>query len=69
MDSKIFISIIIPTYNRDSLLDITIESFVNQSYPKFKYEIIIADNNSTDNTKKIVEKWIEKSQVSIKIYI
>ncbi len=66
MKARIFVSIIIPTYNRDSLLDITIESFVNQSYPKDEYEIVIADNNSTDNTKEIVKKWIEKSHVSIK---
>lgn len=60
------ISIIIPTYNRAKMLGLTIESFVGQNYSKDKYEIIIADNNSTDNTKEIIEKWIEKSPVPIK---
>lgn len=66
MKAKNFISIIIPTYNRDSLLSITIESFVNQLYPKDQYEIIIVDNNSTDNTKETVEKWKKISKVHIK---
>ncbi len=61
-----YISIVIPTYNREKLLFYTIESFVNQLYPNDKYEIIVADNNSTDNTKEIVVKWIEKSDVPIK---
>lgn len=64
--NNFFVSVVIPTYNRSKLLPITIESFINQSYPKDKYEIIIADNNSKDNTKEIVEKWIEKSDVPIK---
>ena len=48
------------------MLDITIESFINQNYPNGKYEIVIADNNSTDNTKDILEKWIKNSNVPIK---
>lgn len=60
------VSIIIPTYNRDELLGLTIESCINQTYPKDKFEIIIADNNSTDNTKSIVKKWADKSPVLIK---
>lgn len=62
------ISVIIPTYNREELLGITIESFVKQNYPKQYFEIIIADNNSNDDTKKVVEKWQKESDVNI-IYL
>ena len=59
------VSVIIPTYNRcESLID-TINSFQNQSYLKDSYEIIIVDNNSTDNTRKIVEKLINDSSTDI----
>ena len=34
------ISIIIPTFNRAKILDITLESCVNQSYPKDLFEIM-----------------------------
>ncbi len=60
------VSIIIPTYNRAKILGITLESCVNQSYPKEQFEIIVADNNSSDNTKQVVEEWIKKSPVKIR---
>lgn len=53
-----FVSIIIPTYNREKMLALTLDSFINQSYPKDCYEIIIANNNSTDNTQKIIDEYI-----------
>lgn len=60
------VSIIIPAYNRAAMIGITIESFVAQNYPNEDYEIIIADNNSSDNTREVVEEWIAKSDVQIK---
>ena len=60
------VTIIIPTYNRAKILGITLESCVNQTYPKELFEIIVADNNSSDNTKQVVEDWIEKSPVKIR---
>lgn len=60
------VSVIIPSFNRAKMLGITIESFINQNYPKDQYEIIIADNNSTDNTEEVVKYWQGKSPVSIK---
>jgi glucosyl-dolichyl phosphate glucuronosyltransferase len=52
--SSPFVSVIVPTYNRADMLAITIESLFVQSYDKKKYEIIIADNNSSDHTRQVV---------------
>ena len=50
------ISIILPTYNRAELfLKRAIDSVVNQSYKD--WELIIVDNNSTDNTKDLVSSY------------
>ena len=51
------ISVIIPTFNRSDLLERAIKSVLNQSYKNF--EIIIIDNNSTDNTKVVIDKYKE----------
>jgi glycosyltransferase involved in cell wall biosynthesis len=51
------ISIIIPTYNRSNLLKITLDSLINQKYPKENFEIIISNNNSTDNTEDIIANF------------
>ena len=47
-----FFSIIIPTYNRAHIVNITIESVLKQSYTD--WELIIVDDGSTDNTKNVV---------------
>lgn len=57
MNNIPFVSVIIPTYNREIMLGITIESFINQSYPKEQYEIIVSNNNSTDNTGHIIDEY------------
>ena len=53
-----FISVIIPTYNRSEMLGITIDSFIVQHYPKDQYEIIISNNNSTDNTAEVINEYL-----------
>lgn len=55
------ISIIIPTYNRSHLIELTLESFIKQNFRKEDFEIIISNNNSTDNTEKVVQNFIEKN--------
>lgn len=48
-------SIIIPTYNRANIIKKTIERLSDQTYPFNKYEVIIVDDGSVDNTKDIVK--------------
>ena len=59
------VSIIVPTYNRiDSLIE-TINSIEQNDYPRKKFEIIIVDDCSTDDTKKKIKK-ISKAYGNIK---
>jgi glycosyltransferase involved in cell wall biosynthesis len=51
------ISIIIPTYNREKKLRECLNSLIFQDYPKNKMEILVIDNNSKDNTKKIINDF------------
>lgn len=50
-------SIIIPTYNRASLLSQTLKQLKNLRYQRKKFEIIIVDNSSSDNTSRVVRKF------------
>jgi glucosyl-dolichyl phosphate glucuronosyltransferase len=52
------ISVIIPTYNRSELLLRTMQSVINQQYPTDRFEIIVVDNGSSDNTRDIVADFI-----------
>ena len=52
------LSIIIPTLNRDRCLKSCLDSLICQSYYADKFEILVVDNGSTDNTKKVTEEII-----------
>lgn len=52
------VSVIIPTRNRSELLEQAIQSILNQKYKD--YEILISDNQSSDNTSIAVSKLIKK---------
>ena len=51
-----FISVIIPTHNRSELLRQTVHTLLEQDYPDDRWELIIVDNASTDNTWTVVEE-------------
>ncbi|MBI2041604.1 MAG: glycosyltransferase [Candidatus Nealsonbacteria bacterium] len=52
-----FVSIIIPTRNVGKFISKCLESLNNLDYPKDKYEVIIADSESTDETPSIARKY------------
>ena len=52
-------SIIIPTYNRAYIIDRAIKSVLNQTFEDF--EIVVVDDNSSDNTFEIVNSFDDKS--------
>ena len=62
---KGLVSIIIPIYNGESHLVELIESLINQTYKKI--EIITVDNNSTDNSLKMLE-ILSKEKTPLRIF-
>ncbi len=50
------ISIVIPAYNEAENIERTVNSLLNQSISKDLYEIVVVDNNSTDNTWEVISK-------------
>ena len=52
------ITIIIPTYNRASIMPATLNSVFNQEYRD--WECYVVDDYSTDNTEKVVLQYVEK---------
>lgn len=62
-------SVIISTYNRANTIWMCLDSLMNQNYPKDDYEVIVVNNNSSDNTEEVVEKYIENyPDVNLKYY-
>lgn len=59
-------SVIICTYNRAKLLENSIYSVQGQDLVNKEFEIVVVDNNSTDETRAVVEKMVNASPVMIK---
>jgi len=58
MDENPLVSVIVPTKNSSRTLERCLKSIKNQTYKNI--EIIVVDNNSTDNTKEIARKYTDK---------
>lgn len=65
MDQAPKISIVIPVYNGEKVLDRTIKSILKQNYTN--YEVIIVENGSTDGTWDLLQQLAVK-HISIKIW-
>lgn len=57
--SDIMFSVAVITYNQEQYISQTLDSILNQQHD-YKYEIVIGEDCSTDNTKKIIEEYVEK---------
>lgn len=51
------ITVAIPTYNRAKVLRQTLEGVIRQTHVPGGYEVLVIDNNSTDDTHAVVESF------------
>lgn len=54
---KVLFSIVLPTFNRATLISTGIQSVLDQSVQD--WELIVVDDGSSDNTKEIVESFLD----------
>ncbi|HEA2013318.1 TPA: glycosyltransferase, partial [Escherichia coli] len=50
------LSIVVPTFNRSKILEITLACLCNQK-TKFNYEVIVADDGSKENIEQVIRKF------------
>lgn len=60
------ISVIVPVYNVETLLDRCVNSLVGQTYPNL--EIILVDDGSKDHSGEICDHWKEKDNRIVVIH-
>ncbi len=64
---KFKLTIIVPAYNEEKTLPISLPSLINQSYDNF--EIIVVDDGSNDSTYNIAKKYEFQTETkSLKVY-
>lgn len=57
------ISIIVPSHNEGKVIERKIKNTLELDYPKDELEIILVDDHSTDNTKRIMDNYATKYEV------
>lgn len=60
------LSVVVPVYNVEEYLEECLSSLINQTLDNL--EIIVVNDGSTDNSDKIIEKFIEKEPNIIRYY-
>lgn len=55
-----FVSIIVPTYNEEKVIETRLKNLFDLDYPEDQYEIIVVDSGSTDNTARIITNTIQE---------
>ncbi len=53
----LLISVVVCTYNRSRLLKIMLDSLCQQELESSRFEVIVVDNNSQDDTRQVVEQF------------
>lgn len=51
-----FVSVMMPVFNEGNYIERSLTSVIQQDYPKHLMEVIIADGQSTDNTRALIER-------------
>ena len=54
------LSVVLSTYNRSGVLRNALETLAVQQTQGIDYEILVVDNNSTDDTKQVASSFIER---------
>jgi len=55
--AEAFVSVVIPTHGRRSLLERTLASLVGQDYPSSSMEVVVVDDASPDDTPSFLEAF------------
>ena len=63
--SDVLVSVVIATYNRARLLREAVESLWQQTLPPDRFEIIVVDDASTDNTEAVLRELTRVSPVRL----
>lgn len=68
MNNKILISVIIPTFNSSKTLLLTLSSLEKSKFGKDKFEVLVIDDESTDDTQDVIIKFKKTNKLQLNYF-
>merc|ERR1719233_2855639 len=63
--SEVYLSIVMPAYNESKRIEKTLNNTLKFLKDKnFRWELIVVDDGSSDNTTSVVLEWIKRNQLT-----
>jgi glycosyltransferase involved in cell wall biosynthesis len=62
--SRPLCSVVLATYERDHLLQRSLEAYVMQDFDNDRFELVVVDDHSTDDTRETVLDWSLATQIA-----
>jgi len=60
VDKRPFISVVVCVFNGERTIGQCLESVLNQTYPRERFEVVVVDDASTDSTPEIIKRYADK---------
>lgn len=64
---EIMVSVVIPTYNHEKYIEQAIDSVLMQK-TQYSMEVLVGEDKSTDNTKKILQEYEKTHQGKVRVF-
>ena len=68
-NAAVDLSVVIPTFNRASQLRQVLDSLANQDAGDVRYEVVVVDNNSTDDTRSVANEMMSAARPGLIRYV
>jgi cellulose synthase/poly-beta-1,6-N-acetylglucosamine synthase-like glycosyltransferase len=62
-----FISLIVPAKNEEERIASLLSQLIELDYPKDKFEVIVSEDGSTDSTREVSSRWVNKFKDRMKL--
>lgn len=62
-----FVSVVIPVFNDPEGIITTLQSVTTQTYPRDRYEVLVVDNGSSDETLAVTEEFAQQSEGLVQV--
>ena len=59
------VAVMVPCWNEETTIGGTVESLLALDYPKDKIEIVLINDGSTDNTRRVVEQYANHPNITV----